>query len=114
MSQRPMRFYPGDAVGADVIHAILETPAIVLPELAGDSTHTRTHDDHDGEWTGKIVVTQDCMGDMFVQTSGNSPWSMLRFRNGMGGTNSPRVHNAVKILAEAIRLDNLDRPEPPK
>lgn len=38
-------------------------------------------------------------------------WSM-RFRMPMmGGGQSPRVRNALLILAEAIRLDNLDHPQ---
>lgn len=106
-----MKFNPDSGVESDVIHAILNSPAIILPGLPGDSTHTRTHDDHDGTWNGKVHLTQDRMGDMFLQTD-THPYESLRFRNRIGGTNSPRVHNAFKILAEAIRLDNIDRPEP--
>ena len=48
-------------------------------------------------------------GDAWINTPGGR---MLRFRNCFGGSMSPRTHKALKILAEAIHLDNEERPFP--
>lgn len=84
----------------------------VIENAAGLKTHesyTRTHDDHDGQWTGKISVTLMGDGDMWVGIDTNKA---IRFRNVFGGTNSRRTYNALVILAKAIAMDNADIPEP--
>lgn len=90
---------------------VLEQP-FWIPTLETNTNYSRTHDDHDGTFTGKINIFIDEMGDIFLildkpQNFTNS----LRFRTYGGGGNSLRVRNALMILAEAIRLDNLEKPE---
>lgn len=92
------------------IQSILEAPAIILPELPAGEFLKRLHDDHDGECTGLLTLYQTEDGDMWVNVEG-SPREILRFRTFLGGGASLRVHNALKILAEAIRLDNKERPQ---
>lgn len=81
-----------------------------LPTLKTDTLYERTHDDHDGTFKGKIRVAFDMMGDAWVNVDRQG--IDLRFRSWTGGGNSQRVRNALMILAEAIRLDNEEHPEP--
>lgn len=91
---------------------VLEHP-FWIPTLKTDEFYTRTHDDHDGTSTGKLNVSVDQMGDVWLLVDPPDGFSKtLRFRTYGGGGNSMRVRNALMILAEAIRLDNLERPEP--
>ena len=91
------------------VRKILETP-FWMPTLKTDTLYERTHDDHDGTFEGKIRVAFDMVGDAWVNTDRQG--KDLRFRTFGGGGNSQRVRNALIILAEAIRLDNEERPEP--
>lgn len=70
---------------------------------------TRYQDDTDGsrEDAHTLTVSQGPDGDMYVRVGSSR---LLRFRSGIGGGNSLRVHNALRILAKAIELDNKDRP----
>lgn len=71
--------------------------------------YSRLHDDHDGEFRGNITVTLSPDGDAWVSAD---TLESLRFRTPMGGGNSPRVRNALMLLALAIKLDEehpLDR-----
>ena len=74
--------------------------------------YTRLHDDHDGSKEGKIGVIRGVDGDMhvFTETTGKIGEQWLRFRTSVGGGRSLRTHNALRILAEAIRLDALEDP----
>jgi len=45
---------------------VLEQP-FWIPTVKTDTIYARTHDDHDGTFTGKIYVQVDMMGDIFVQ-----------------------------------------------
>jgi hypothetical protein len=79
-----------------------------LETLKTDTAYRRQHDDHDGSPKGGLMVLIDKMGDAYISTD-NNPW--LRFRTWGGGGQSLRTRNALMILAEAIRLDNEDRPQ---
>mgnify|MGYP001611293196 FL=1 len=74
-----------------------------IPELNTKEMYERLHDDHDGTFKGRIGVQfgQDC--DAWVAIDGRT---FLRFRTPLGGGCSPRVRNALMILALAIKLDN--------
>lgn len=76
-------------------------------ECAPLGWHSRIQDDHDGTNEGivTVIVAQD--GDTHIGTAEHPP---IRFRNYFGGTNSPRVHTALMILAHAIIEDNKDHP----
>lgn len=80
---------------------------IVLQSVNDRGIHSRVHDDHDGTFEGQLTVAMGPDGDMYLWL--DRPQA-VRFRNFSGGGASLRVHNALRILAEAIRLDNLDRP----
>lgn len=57
-----------------------------------------------GDGDGHIMVIQE--------QDPNEHKMSMRFRMPMqGGGQSPRVRNALLILAEAIRLDNIDNPQ---
>jgi hypothetical protein len=91
------------------IKKLLEVP-FWPSSLTPNKPYTRLHDDHDGTHQGRIGVIFDQMGDAYI-FSDHQPF--LRFRTWGGGGNSLRVRNALVILAEAIRLDNEDKPDPP-
>ncbi|MCL4366698.1 hypothetical protein M1563_00820 [Patescibacteria group bacterium] len=91
------------------IHRILETP-FWPQELETDTTYSRLHDDHDGSSVGQLSVLIDSVaGDVWVNTITEMPGDLLRFRSSFGGGNSPRVRNALLVLAMAIKLDNEKR-----
>lgn len=83
--------------------------SITWPETLKTSTeYSRTHDDTDGDKSQRLAVAISHDGDLWIKT-----WHrhMLRFRMpGMGGGLSPRTRAALLVLAEAIRLDNEERP----
>jgi hypothetical protein len=89
------------------IKKILETP-YWQPTLHPDTCYVRQHDDHDGEPLGGLRVFFDEFGDAYVSTDLHP---CLRFRTPMGGGQSERTRMALMILAEAIRLDNEERPQ---
>jgi hypothetical protein len=89
------------------IKRVLENP-ILVPEIQSGIMYSRVHDDHDGEFTGNISTIMGPDGDMHIIADTVQP---LRFRNDFGGGCSLRVHNALKILALAIMLDNKNRPQ---
>lgn len=82
---------------------------LVIDGIEPGKQYERTHDDHDGEWEGTIRVEIADDGDVWVG-SDRFP-GMLRFRNSFGGGCSPRVWNALRILALAINLDEAASPE---
>lgn len=87
-------------------------PRILITPLGVDvlpsSTHERVHDDHEGTWTGCLQLVMSADGDMWIRTTAPKQigQGFLRFRGLTGGSASPRIHNALRILALAIKLDN--------
>lgn len=79
-------------------------------ELSTGTTYRRLHDDHDGRGEGKLIVTFSADGDAWVWTDQHQGPS-LRFRSPIGGTHSPRVRNALILLALAIKLDGDNAPD---
>lgn len=99
-----------------IIKQLLESHWALTSIDGPNEQFERLHDDHDGTYQGMIGVMRSIDGDMYVWTSTNpqamSDW--LRFRTFGGGGRSLRTHNALRILAEAIRLDAIEDPhEPP-
>ena len=88
---------------------ILENP-FCIPGLETDFLHERLHDDHEGSFEGKISICLSEFGDIAIGTDKHKG-PFLRFRNEFGGGMSPRVRNALMILALAIKLDNEKRPQ---
>ena len=93
----------------EMVKKILETP-FWIDTLGTEEVYQRVHDDHDGTFEGRICISISSDGDVWLSTDKHRG-PPLRFRCELGGGASPRVRNALLILAEAIRLDNLDRPE---
>ena len=81
-----------------------------IPELKVGETFERIHDDHDGKFTGRLIVEFSPDGDAWVTTDGHHG-PPLRFRGFIGGGYSQRVRNALMILALAIKLDNEKKPQ---
>lgn len=79
-----------------------------ISDLKAMEVYSRLHDDHDGTFTGHLAVALLSNGDAVVSIEGAHS---LRFRDAMsGGGRSPRVRNALMILAYAIELDNEEDP----
>lgn len=91
------------------VRRVLETP-FWIHDLKKNVSYERLHDDHDGERKGTIQVTFSDDGDAWISADLCYPGQMLRFRTFIGGGLSLRVRNALMVLAEAIRLDNEERP----
>lgn len=91
------------------VRNLLEEP-FWLPTLETMKSYTRLHDDHDGTYEGKISVIVAPDGDIHV-TIDKRQGHALRFRMFGGGGMSLRTRTALLILAEAIRLDNADKPQ---
>jgi hypothetical protein len=91
--------------------ALLEKP-FPFPDGLLDRTHSRVQDDCDGDLTQVLAVSLSHDGDAWVRTM--QRLGTLRFRSDFGGGMSPRVRNALIVLAEAIRRDNEDRPQRPR
>jgi len=83
-----------------------------LTTIDNNEVFRRLHDDHDGSKEGKIGVIRGTDGDMhvFTETTDKIGEQWLRFRTSIGGGRSLRTHNALRILAEAIRLDAIQDP----
>lgn len=95
------------AILVQYIHKIL-TSYFWPPSLHTTEIYERQHDDTDGEiGEGYLTVEFNSVGDAFVGVDGKT----LRFRMNNGGGKSPCVRNALLVLAEAIRLDNEERPQ---
>ncbi len=90
------------------VRELLEEP-YWLKDLKVDEVYFRTQDDCDGDLKEGIGVSIDRQGDIFVRTT-QGVMSDCRFRTCGGGGRSLRVRNALLMLAEAIRLDNLEKP----
>jgi hypothetical protein len=80
-----------------------------IPTLKCNELYSRVHDDNDGDisQTLNVLITQDSDVWISINESNKAFPKFLRFRFPMiGGGRSPRTRNALRILAEAIRLDN--------
>ena len=76
-----------------------------------DQCFRRRHDDTDGQtgWDQDIALGFTPDGDAWIILGGAQS---LRFRCPLsGGGASPAVHRTLWVLAEAIRRDNLARPQ---
>ncbi len=89
--------------------------------LSPEKPYIRRSDDTDGrDDTISIFIsgTGSRAGDTFIEirskVDSNSFSDVHCFRSGLGGTRSPHVHNALRILARAIDLDNQYLPDPPR
>lgn len=92
-----------------LVHELLDNP-FWLPTITPYEPYARTHDDCEGDRDQRLVVTFSEDADAWVSVEGN-PTGSLRFRVPMiGGGLSGRTRSALMILAEAIRLDNEERP----
>ena len=94
------------------IKQILETP-FWPSTISVNECYRRYEDDSP---LGQLAVTFSSDGDGHIivlhEQDPNERKFSMRFRMPMtGGGQSPRVRNALLILAEAIRLDNEDRPQ---
>jgi hypothetical protein len=87
------------------IRKLLEEGIPWPPELQEKRFHERQHDDNDGTDEGWLAVSYSNDGDVVVSVHGGTG-SSLRFRTPFGGGGSPRVRNALVLLAFAIHLDN--------
>jgi len=91
------------------VRRVLNNPFFV-EELEAGVVYERVQDDHDGTREGRIQV-------MFVPHAGDIVFTTdkhhqaIRFRTFFGGGMSPRVFNALMILAYAIKLDNEEHPQ---
>lgn len=91
------------------IKALLDEP--FWPKtLKTEESYFRTHDDCDGDLGQGVSVTIDPQGDVWLNTT-TPKMTSCRFRTFFGGGQSLRVRNALLLLAEAIRLDNEERPQ---
>ena len=90
------------------VRRVLNNP-FWIQELDVQTGYVRLHDDHDGTYKGKIEVSFTNDGDAWIRTDSHKG-PTLRFRNEFGGGRSPRVKNALLILAYAIMLDEEDDP----
>jgi len=81
---------------------------IYFPEsLRGMDGVGRIEDDNDGDPTRSIAILFGHDGDLHV---GTRLGEFRRFRTQAGGGVSPRVYNALLVLAEAMRRDNEEFP----
>ena len=88
------------------IHAILNEP--FWPKDLTEDGYSRVQDDCDGDKSQILVVSFSQDSDVWVRTI---HFGALRFRGPFGGGMSPRVRNALLILAMAIKKDNEDWPQ---
>ena len=81
--------------------------------LSVQTGYSRRQDDTDGDLSAaqdlNVYIGRDC--DVHVWSGDGDP---LRFRTYFGGGLSPRVRNALLVLAEAIRRDNQEFPLQPR
>jgi len=91
------------------IHEILDE-CFWPQSLDCNQVYFRTHDDCDGNLVDGLSVTITPDGDAFVKAVAERLYS-CRFRMPLsGGGLSPRVRNALLILAMAIKKDNEEFP----
>jgi hypothetical protein len=85
-------------------------PDYWLSSLETRQEYTRRQDDTDGQRDRRqdLTVAIGDDGDCWVRAGGGK---LLRFRTFAGGGLSLRTRQALMVLAEAIRLDNEERPQ---
>lgn len=96
---------------ARALDTLLEAP-MMPATLCTNTPYRRRHDDNDGKrgFEHDLVVFLGQDNDAWV-TAGEAV-AALRFRVPfIGGGQSPRVRNALLVLAEAIRRDNEESPQ---
>jgi hypothetical protein len=76
-----------------------------LPTLDDGVTYERTQDDQQESAAGQLRLRFGPDGDAYI---GIDEKELIHFRNYTGGGTSLRTHAALMVLAEAIRLDNLE------
>jgi hypothetical protein len=81
-----------------------------LRSLVPETGYVRLHDDHNGTYQGTLRIVLDKMGEVQVIAAGANGLVCLRFRTSDGGGVSLNTRKALLILAEAIRMDNKERP----
>ena len=88
---------------------VLETP--FCPDgVSFSSNHFRTQDDCDGDYSSGVNVIVGPDGDAWIGATCELG-EMCRYRIPViGGGRSPRVRNALLLLALAIDLDNEEDP----
>jgi hypothetical protein len=97
---------------AKIVKKLLEKP-FWIDTIETQNSYSRFEDD---SYNGNISVqfTQDGDGWITILSKPDEEdyHLSMRFRMPLiGGWQSPRVRNALLILAEAIRLDNIDAPQ---
>lgn len=94
------------------VQKLLETP-FWLPTLKTGQNYQRFEDDSPQGFVSVMVAGDgDCHMMLSAEMDPNEHKFSFRFRMPMtGGGESPRVRNALLFLAEAIRLDNEERPQ---
>lgn len=83
-----------------------------LPTLRPGERYARLQDDHDGLRWGILSVVFSEDADAWIEVDMNGVevcGQTARFRTGHGGGQSLRTRQALQILAEAMRLDTLER-----
>ncbi len=95
---------------SEVLRAILERP-FWPRQLDTGTSYTRLGDDTSGELTVAIAADADAWIAVFSKPDPEEFGLSHRFRSGFGGGESERVRNALLVLALAIKLDNLERPQ---
>lgn len=103
-------FNPTQAELDKALHSLLEGD-YWLNTLGLDEFHVRRQDDCDGEGGLEHQLQVYLSADLDIHLPIPGQMHSLRFRDAMGGGSSPRVRNALIVLAEAIRRDNEDRPQ---
>lgn len=102
-----------NAITRDKALKLLLNEPYWLPTLETSVQYLRFEDDSPKGFIS-VMFGPDADGYIMVAAEmdpNEHKWSM-RFRLPiMGGGQSPRVRNALLILAEAIRQDNLDHPQ---
>jgi hypothetical protein len=83
-----------------------------IPELGAEVIYSRIEDDCDGDFTKKLAVEFNCVGDVLINTGDRCPPLRFRMPGMLGGGRSPRTRNALMILALAMKLDNEEKPDP--
>lgn len=81
---------------------LLEDPSLELPGLKTDAIYHRLHDKNKGDRKrGEVVVSVTKNGNVLLSTYGHDG-GLLEFSS----EKSPRVRNALMIMAYAIKKDN--------
>lgn len=95
----------------EVTQALLEEP-FWLSTLQTNVLYQRFEDDSRRGYIG-VTFSPDSDGwiEIFSKPDPNEGNSVFRFRTYFGGGQSLRVRNALMVLAEAIRLDNVEKPQ---